>query len=206
MPAFINFKICDNSKDCSGIEACPTGAFFWDDEKKTIVVDNAKCTSCGACENSCPVGAIRVAKNDDELAHIKREIDADTRTVSDLFVDRYGAQPVHPAFNISEDKFDVQILESSKPAVVELFSSDSINCLLHSIPIKQLFPDSDIKYRKIEVKESSLPEKYAVSKLPALLFFRNGNLVGKIEGYFVIKMKAELIDEVNKILVTQQAP
>ncbi len=200
MPALVNFKICDNSKDCSGIDVCPTGAFFWDNEKKTIVVDNSKCTSCGACEKSCPVDAIRVAKNDDEFAQIKKDIDEDTRTVSDLFVDRYGAQPIHPAFNIPEDNFDVQILESAKPAVVELFSKDSIQCLLHSIPIKQLFPDSDIKYRKIEVKESSLPEKYAVSKLPALLFFRSGKLVGKVEGYFDIKRKAELLDKVNKIM------
>lgn len=202
MPVLINFKICDNSKDCSGIEACPTGALFWDTENKTIIVDNTKCTSCGACENSCPVGAIRVAKNDDELAQIKKEINADTRTVSDLFVDRYGAQPIHPAFNISEDKFNVQILESTKPAVVELFSNDSIQCLLHSIPIKDLFHGHDIKYRKIEVTGNTFIEKYRVKELPALLFFRNGNLVGKIEGYFDIRKKSELLDDVNKILVT----
>ncbi len=206
MPALVNFKICDNSKDCSGIEICHSGAFFRDDEKKTIVVDNAKCTSCGACENSCPVGAIHVAKNDDELAQIKKEVDEDTRTVSDLFVDRYGAQPVHPAFNISEDKFNVQILESSKPAVVELFSNDSIQCLLHSIPIKDLFHGRDIKYRKIEVTGNTFIEKYGVKELPALLFFMNGKLVGKIEGYFDIRKKSELLDEVNKILVTQQVP
>jgi len=54
----INFKICDNFKDCSGIAVCPTKAFYWDRKKRTIAVDNEKCKSCGLCEESCPVDAI----------------------------------------------------------------------------------------------------------------------------------------------------
>lgn len=30
MPVLINFKICDNAKDCSGIAVCPTGALSWE--------------------------------------------------------------------------------------------------------------------------------------------------------------------------------
>jgi len=53
------------------------------------------------------VGAIRFARNKEEYKRIKKEIDEDPRKVSDLFVDRYGAVPVHPAFLIDESKFDV---------------------------------------------------------------------------------------------------
>ena len=36
MPVLINFKICDNAKECGGIEVCPTGALSYDDENKSI--------------------------------------------------------------------------------------------------------------------------------------------------------------------------
>ena len=37
------------------------------------------------------------------LKLLKKEIDEDSRKASDLFVDRYGATPIHPAFLINED-------------------------------------------------------------------------------------------------------
>jgi len=201
MAVLINFKICDNSKDCSGIEVCPTGAFYWDAKKKTIAVDNAKCSSCGKCEEVCPVGAIRVARIKEEYQRIRKEIDEDPRKISDLLIDRYGVEPILPAFQIPKNKFKIQILEATQLAVVELFSHDSIRCLLYSIPIKELFEDIDVKYRKIEVGEGdSLLKKYQTGKLPALLFFKNGKLVGKIEGYYDFQRKKDLKKRINGIL------
>jgi len=200
MSVLINFKICDNSRDCSGITACPSGAFFWDEKKKTIAVDNSICTSCGACEKACPVGAIRVAKNDAEYKKIRSEISKDPRMVSDLFVDRYGTQPISPAFQIPVDKFDVQIIQSTKPAVVELFNNGSIMCLLNSIPVKDLFKGADIKYRKIEDEDGLLAKRYKVKVLPSLLFFRDCKLTGKIEGYYSIRGKKELLAKVKKLI------
>lgn len=200
MPVLINFKICDNAKECSGIEVCPTGALSWDEKKKTIAIDNSKCISCGKCEEACPVGAIKVAKDEKEYKRIKKEIEEDSRRASDLFIDRYGATPIHPAFLIDPSKFEIQILEATRLAVAELFNNDSIRCLLYSIPIKELFKDFDVKYRKVEVKRNQLLKKYKIKELPALLFFDNGELIGKIEGYYEIKEKKELIEKINKII------
>jgi len=200
MQILIQTNICDNSIDCSGIEVCPTHAFHWDEKAKTIAIDQSKCVECGKCGESCPVGAIRIARNAEEYARIKKEIAEDKRKVSDLFVDRYGAQPVSSSFLIPEDKFDAQILKSTKIAVVELFDKGSIMCLLYSIPIKELFEGTDVKYRKIELKNYSSLITYGVDDLPALLFFNNGKLVGKILGYYNIDKKEELKLEIDKIL------
>ena len=32
MAVLVNFKICDNAKECGGITVCPTGALSYDDE------------------------------------------------------------------------------------------------------------------------------------------------------------------------------
>lgn len=201
MAVLINFKICDNLKDCSGIAVCSVGAFYWDGQKKTIAVDNKKCISCGQCEEACPVGAIRVVQTQEEYQKIKKEIDEDPRKVSDLFVDRYGAEPLDPAFFVSRDKFRIQILEATQIAVVEFFSPDSIRCLLYSIPIKDLFGDYNVKYRKIKVKKGDpLLKKYKVTKLPSMLFFKDGRLRGKIEGYYDRKQKKFLVKEIRKIM------
>jgi Fe-S-cluster-containing hydrogenase component 2 len=201
MPVLINFKICDNSKDCNGIAVCPTHTIIWDEKNKTINIDNSKCISCGKCEESCPVDAVRVAKNENEYKKIKKEIDEDTRKVSDLFVDRYGATSISPAFNITTDKFDVQILESAQPAVVEIFNNSSIKCLLYSIPIKELFKNVNVKYRKINIgDDESFLKKYKIKELPSLLFFNNGKLVGKIEGHYRIGKLNELKKKVDDII------
>jgi len=200
MSILINLKICDNSKDCNGIAVCPTHAITWNEKNRTLKIDNSKCISCGKCEESCPVDAIRVARNEQEYKKIKKEIDEDPRKISDLLVDRYGATSVSPAFLISPDKFEVQILESTKLAVVEFFKNSSIKCLLYSIPIKELL-NIDVKYRKVDLSnDDSLLERYEINQIPSLLFFNNGKMIGKIEGYYKIENLKELKKKVDNII------
>jgi NAD-dependent dihydropyrimidine dehydrogenase PreA subunit len=198
MPVIINFKICDNAEDCSGIAVCPTGALSWDKKKKTVKIDNKKCISCRKCEKACMTDSIRVAKNDKEYAKIQKEIKDDPRKMGDLFVDRYGAQPVSPAFITPENKFQSHILEYEKLSVVEFFNNDSIMCLLKSIPVKDLIGSMNIRFQKVEVS-AELMKKYKVKKLPALLFFQKGKMLGKVEGYFENEKKEELKKKIGKL-------
>ena len=183
MSVLINFKICDNAEECNGIAVCPTKALSWDDKNKTVIIDNSKCISCGRCEKACMVGAIKVAKNDDEYKKFQKEIDEDSRRVSDLYLDRYGAQSILPAFLIDAEIFKKEVEGSAKLVAAELYENEGIMCMLRSVPIKELFKGKDIKYRKLEATEA-LEKKYKIKKLPCLLFFKDGELLGKIEGYF----------------------
>ncbi len=200
MAVLINFKICDNAEDCYGIVNCPTKALTWDDKNNTIVIDNSKCIGCGKCVQACMIHAIYLAKNDQEYAKIKKEIEDDPRKVSDLFIDRYGAQPINEAFVTLEEDFDKEITSYVRSAVVELFDNDSIECMLKSIPVKDLFKGTDIRYRKTEIKSKTLLNKYNVNKLPALLFFNDGKFLGKIEGYYEKSEMKTLKEKINKII------
>jgi len=200
MPVLINFKICDNASECGGIAVCKTGALSWDEKKKTIKIDNNKCISCGLCEKGCEVGAIRVAKTEDEFKKIKEEIEKDPRQISDLYVDRYGAQPVLPMFLLEEKDFRQVVELYPRVSVLEVFDDESIMCLLRSIPIKDLFQNKSFKYSKLNDSKGTFKKKFNLNKLPALLFFENGKLIGKIEGYYENKDKNMLAQKIEVIL------
>lgn len=199
MPVLVNFKICDNSEACSGISVCPTKAFKWNEEKKTIEIDNEKCINCGLCAKSCPVGAIKFAKDEEELKKIKKEIDDDPRTLKDLMVDRYGGQPINDNSCCSQDELP-SILTTKKPCLIELFNDDSIECLVMSIPIKQIMKETkEFVYNKLEADDGIL-KKYDIKELPSLLIFENNKLLGKIEGYYPVVQKEEFVKKINDIL------
>ncbi len=200
MSVLINFKICDNAKECGGIAICPTGALKWNEKKETIEIDNEKCISCGKCENECPIGAIRVAKTEAEYKKIKEEIDNDPRTQKDLFVDRYGATPLSERFIAKPETLNEKI-HKSEIVIVELFDDDSIECLLKSIPIKDIFkelPDNSLFY-KIECN-ADIKRDLNINELPVLLVYENGEFVGKIEGYYSIDQKEEMYKKLKQII------
>ena len=199
MAVLINFKICDNDKACGGVAVCPTGAIYYDEEKETLAIDNEKCISCGMCEKECPIGAIKVAKDEKEYEILKKQIEEDPRRTKDLFVDRYGATPLSEFFMLDSEEVANKI-NSKNIVLIEFYNDDSIQCLLKSIPIKELlkdFPDST-QFYKVEITEA-LTNEYQIKELPALVAFENGRMIGKIEGYIDEDNKEKLMNEIQAL-------
>jgi len=201
MPVLINFKVCDNASECDGIRNCPVNAFKWNEEKQTIYIDNELCIDCGKCAESCSVGAIRFAKDENEYDEIKKEIEDDTRTINDLFVDRFGAAPIQSDYLYQEKDFENISSNSARPIVIELFNDDSISCLLKSIPIKEILEafDKESIFKKVQLESNEILEKYKIQELPALLFFEDGKLLDKIEGYYEDENSKELFEQIKSI-------
>jgi ferredoxin len=200
MSVLINFKICDNAKECGGIEVCPTGALSWDEENETIKIDNDKCIACGACESNCPIGAISVAQTKEEYNKKKEEIDKDPRTVKDLFVDRYGAVSISEFFQIELDEMGNKISKEGI-TLIELYNPDVAECLLKSIPIKDITKDmpSNTTFYKIAVEDDA-KEQFNLEELPALLIYKDNKLLGTIDGYYNTDNKEEFLNKINEIL------
>ena len=199
MAVLINFKICDNAKECGGIAVCPTGALSWNEEKETIQIDNDKCISCGLCEKECPIGAFTVAKSEEEYAKAKKEIDEDPRTTKDLFVDRYGAVAISDFFKIDLKEIKDKV-EKDCLTLIEIYNPDIAECLLKSIPIKEITKNlpKDTLFYKTESDKAI--EEYHIKELPSLLIFKKGKLLGHIDGYYTTDEKDTMLSQLNKIL------
>ena len=200
----INWKTCDNSPACSGIDVCPTNALYWDVSAKKIKYDESKCIGCGACAKTCPVAqAIRFAKTDAEAAQIEKEFADDPRRAEDLFVDRYGCDFVLTQNTECENAINAA---STTPglAVLELNNEDLFRCLLMSIPMQDLFgARTNWTHIKVANPYDELLATLGVFELPAMVFFRDGKQIGKIEGYFENSEseRAVLERKIKKILV-----
>ena len=83
MPPVINFKICDNSAECSAISSCSQGVFSWDNKNKIIKIENSKCTGCGACENNFSIQSCRILKSQSEMDFTLGEISILATKISD---------------------------------------------------------------------------------------------------------------------------
>lgn len=200
MSVLINKKRCDNADVCSCISECPTGAFYWDANKKTIAVDNNLCINCKQCVIACQAGAIKVATNDEEYNKIKNEYECDLMSMEELFQDRYGASIVDDKYSLDIEELDQLLKDSNKLLVIEFYSDDEARCLVNSIPINEIMKkiNAPVSYRKINVTDINEVSKYGINELPSLLIYNNGEETFKHEGFVYFFEKDKLLKELNE--------
>ena len=206
MSVFINYKICDNAAECSGITVCPVNTLYWDAVEQTVAIDNEKCLACDACVEACPAGAIRVAHSEKEAVQIQEDIDNDPRTVHDLLVERYGASPVDESTLISVGAAEEKIAKAAVLTVIEIIDNNDAPCLINSVPISELFGVENLEYNKVTVSDSeysTFAKKYAVTDCPTLLVFKKGALLVRVAGAVEnnnFKQRTDLIQKIRNAL------
>ena len=91
---------------------------------------------------------------------------------------------------------------TSKICLLEVLKEELEECLIKSIPIKEILNGikEDAIYRKMEEEIDNIIDKYQIKEMPALLIFKNNKLLGKIEGYYSYEQKDELINKINEII------
>ncbi|MCM1439632.1 MAG: 4Fe-4S binding protein [Roseburia sp.] len=185
MPAILNLKRCDNVKECGVPSKCSVGAFYWDETKKSLVIDAEKCIDCGLCENACPSGAILVVPDMDEYNATLRIIEQDKSTVADLFVDRYGAMTVSSTNEIRYEELDALIKNSTDIIAIEVVDANNPSCLISAVPYSVLFENKNIKLYKIMTCDDDLSNVKEFLKIeidPALVICKNGKVVAIHQG------------------------
>lgn len=201
----INRNICDKAPECGGIAVCPTAALYWDENKKQVAYNADSCTACKQCANTeigCPIEAIRFAATEEEYAQIEEEIARDTRKLEDLQVERYGATPIENSISIEELEGWLEEQDKTFVLFVELFTDDSIQCLLHSIKVEdiQALVEGESKYIKVQLTKEEDITNPTIEEVPSLLIYQDNKLLGKIEGYYDESEQEDFFNEIRAIL------
>jgi thiol-disulfide isomerase/thioredoxin len=132
---------------------------------------------------ACPLVAIKVFKTRAEHDKLKAEIDADPHRAEDLLVDRYGAGALETT-PLQPNEVEKFVAETNGLVCLELNPDDAeLVCNIQAIPISEIMDLNAVTYRACE-NGRAIADRYGVTTLPALIFFKDGAQIGKIEGFF----------------------
>lgn len=196
----INSKICDRAPECGGISVCPTHALSFDSKNKQIIWDESKCTFCLKCTlpDSCPVGAIMFARDDEQKNLILDTINSDPHTDDWLWQERYGVMPAtaqSSAINLDNSNFN-EVMADKKNKIIDIWHTDFLNCRLHSPLFSELLAGitSPPQIFKLDAqKYPQIAKKLKTTIFPSLLVYKNNLKVFEQTGY----IESERISSLN---------
>ena len=101
---------------------------------------------------------------------------------------------------LTENNFRDEVLQSSKPVLVDFWASWCGPCHMIAPAIEELASDYDGKATigKLNVDEQpGIAQQYGIRSIPSVLFFRDGQVVDQIVG--AVPKKA-LADKLNRLI------
>ena len=104
------------------------------------------------------------------------------------------------ALEITETNFKQEVLESPIPVLIDFWATWCMPCQILATVVDELAKEyaGKLKVGKINVdKDGELAAKYSVMSIPALLFFKNGQIVDTVVGAVP---KGFLIDRIKKVI------
>jgi len=104
------------------------------------------------------------------------------------------------AIEITDTNFKQEVLDSPIPVLIDFWATWCMPCQMIAPVVETISQEytGKLKVGKIDVdKHGELAAKYSVMSIPALLFFKNGQVVDSVIGAVP---KEYLVDRINKIL------
>ena len=108
----------------------------------------------------------------------------------------------HSVVTLDADNFDREVLQSDQPVLVDFWADWCPPCKVIGPIIEEVATEFDgiAGVGKVDVDgNKSLAERYAISSIPTLLFFRNGEVVDRVTG---VVSKGELTERLAALLET----
>lgn len=101
--------------------------------------------------------------------------------------------------HLSKVEFEDKVIKSDKVALVDFFATWCGPCQMLAPVLEKIAEErKDFNIYKIDIdEEMELAIKYSVEVVPTMIIFKNGNPVGRLEGFHD---KSSLIEEVSKYL------
>lgn len=87
---------------------------------------------------------------------------------------------------LTSQNFDAEVIKSSKPVIVDVYATWCGPCKMMGPVFEGLAKELSSKYvfGKLNIdEERDIAVKYNISSIPAFLFIKNGEVVGKETGY-----------------------
>ncbi|AKK20160.1 thioredoxin [Candidatus Liberibacter africanus] len=82
---------------------------------------------------------------------------------------------------VDADNFDLEVLKSSKPVVVDFWASWCNPCIAISPIIDDVADElaDKVKIAKLDIeKNSSISTRYKIASIPTLILFKDGQIIG----------------------------
>ncbi len=104
------------------------------------------------------------------------------------------------AIEITQDNFKQEVLDSTIPVLIDFWATWCMPCQMVAPVVEAISQEyaGKLKVGKVDVdKQGELAAQYSIMSIPALLFFKNGQVVDTVVGAVP---KGFLIDRINKII------
>ena len=106
------------------------------------------------------------------------------------------SKPIH----VTDDSFETDVKQSDIPVIVDFWAAWCGPCRMIAPILEELAGEYDgkIKIAKMDVEANpKTPSSFAIMSIPALLFFKNGEVVETVTG---AKPKAQLVSKIEQVL------